>query len=65
MFIIVPSAQIDIVLQIAFAVIVLAAAFVLRQRQKNLGLGMIVGWGVFILFPIIWVIALGFSDNLT
>ncbi len=59
-----PPSQLSSVLQIVFAVLVLFAAIVVPFRRRRFGFGMIIGWLLFVLFPVAWVLLLGFTGNL-
>lgn len=64
MVLIEPSPQVSFVLQIAFVVLILLAAVVVMPRRRRLGLGILAGWLMFVLFPVAWVLLLGFTGNL-
>ena len=64
MLVIEPSSQISFIVQTVFAALLLLASFVLQRRNRRLGLGMIAGWALFVLFPVVWVLLPGFTGNL-
>lgn len=59
-----PSPATSFLLQWIFCITLLAVAIWLRKKNRNFGLGMILGWALFVLFPIVWILLLGFSGNL-
>ena len=64
MVLIEPPSQVGFVLQIIFAGLLLMTSLIIYRRSRRFGLGIIVGWVVFVLFPVVWVLILGFSGNL-
>ncbi len=64
MVIIQPETQTSFVFQNSFAVVLLISALVILPRRRRFGLGMVIGWFLFVLFPVAWVLLLGFSGNL-
>lgn len=59
-----PSPATSFLLQWVFCVALLLASIVLRIRYHRFGLGMMLGWTLFVLFPIVWIVVLGLSGNL-
>lgn len=59
-----PSPATSFLLQWVFWVALLLASIVLRIRYHRFGLGMMLGWTLFVLFPIVWIVVLGLSGNL-
>ncbi len=59
-----PSSTTSFLLQWVYCGLLLAVTIGMMIRFRRFGLGMMLGWILFILFPIVWVMVLGFSGNL-